>query len=125
LLYLRSIEYGAVPLTYFYGHFLLDAAKNWLGKSDYRYDDAEGLKRIVTGLRRVYDDVQRLKHLQMEFLDGHRQLAEQVFETSYSNGQRTVVNYGEQPHPLPSGEIVPARGYLLVDPHIGRHAAAG
>ncbi len=114
--YLRSIEYGAVPLTYFYGHFLLDASKNWLGKSDYRYDDADGLKRNVTGLRCVYDDVQRLKHLQMEFLDGHRPLADQVFETSYSNGQRTVVNYGEQPHALPTGETVPARGYLLLDP---------
>ena len=114
--YLRSIEYGAVPLTYFYGHFLLDASKNWLGKSDYRYDDAAGLKQIVTGLRRVYDDVQRLKHLQMEFLEGHRPLADQVFETSYSNGQRTVVNYREQPHTLPSGETVPARGYLLLDP---------
>jgi len=118
--YLRSIEYGAVPLTYFYGHFLLDASKNWLGKSDYRYDDADGLKRIVTGLRRVYDDVQRLKHLQMEFLDGHRPLADQVFETSYSNGQRTVVNYREQPHTLPSGEIVLARNYLLIAPPTNR-----
>lgn len=114
--YLRSIEYGAVPLTYFYGHFLLDASKNWLGKSDYRYDDAAGLKQTVTGLRRVYDDVQRLNHLQMEFLDGHRTLVDQVFETRYSNGQCTVVNYREQPHTLPSGDTVPARGYLLLDP---------
>lgn len=26
--YLRNIEYGGSPLTYFYGHFLLDEKKN-------------------------------------------------------------------------------------------------
>jgi hypothetical protein len=112
--YLRTLEYGAMPLAYFYGHFLLDASKNWLGKRDYRYDDAAGLKQIVAALRRVYDDVERLKHLQMEFIEGHRQLADAVFETTYSNGQRVVVNYREQPHTLPSGDTVPAHGYQLL-----------
>lgn len=112
--YLRGIEYGAVPLTYFYGHFLLDASKNWLGKNDYRYDDAAGLKEIVAGLRRVYDDVERLKPLQMEFLEDHREVADGIFETAYSNGQRVVVNYREQPHVLPSGQTVPARDYVLL-----------
>jgi hypothetical protein len=114
--YLRNIEYGGTPLTYFYGHFLLDKSKNWLGRRDYRYDDREGLKQEVADLRRVFDDVQRLKHLQKEFLEGHRQLADQVFETAYSNGQRVVVNYREQLYPLPTGEAVPARGYLVLSP---------
>ena len=113
--YLRTIEYGAAPLAYFYGHFVLDASKNWLGKRDYHYDDAAGLKQTVTGLRRVYDDVERLKHLQMEFIEGHRQIADDVFETTYSNGQRVVVNYREQPYPLSSGGTVPARGWLLLE----------
>ena len=112
--YLRNIEYGAAPLAYFYGHFLLDASKNWLGKRDYRYDDEAGLKQIVTNLRRVHDDMERLKHLQMEFLDGHRQVAENVFETTYSNGERVVVNYREQPFAMPGGERVPTMGYLLM-----------
>jgi Family of unknown function (DUF5696) len=113
--YLRSIEYGATPLTYFYGHFVLDASKNWLGKRDYHYDDAASLKQIVTGLRRVSDDVERLKHLQMEFIEDHRQLADEVFETLYGTGQRVVVNYREQPYPLPSGATVPAHGWLLLE----------
>jgi len=112
--YLRAIEYGAAPLTYFYGHFLLDASKNWLGKNDYRYDDAASLKQIVTGLRRVYEDVEQLKHLQMQFIEGHRQIADEVFETAYGNGHRVVVNYREQPHTLLSGSVVPARGWLLL-----------
>lgn len=32
----------------------------------------------------------------------------------YCFGQCVVINYGEQPHTLPSGEIVPARDYLLI-----------
>lgn len=113
--YLRGIEYGAVPLTYFYGHFLLDAAKNWLGKNDYRYDDPGQLKEVATGLRRVHDDVGRLGHLQMEFLEGHRQIEDGVFETAYANGQRVVVNYREEPFALPAGGTVPPRNYLLLE----------
>jgi hypothetical protein len=112
--YLKTIEYGAAPLAYFYGHFMLDPTKNWLGKRDYRYDDAAGLKQIVAGLRRVYDDVERLRHLQMEFIEGHRKVADDVFETAYSNGQRVVVNYRGQPHTLPSGGVVPALGWALL-----------
>jgi hypothetical protein len=112
--YLKTIEYGAAPLAYFYGHFMLDPTKNWLGKRDYRYDDAAGLKQIVAGLRRVYDDVERLRHLQMEFIEGHRKVADDVFETAYSNGQRVVVNYRGQPYTLPSGGVVSARGWALL-----------
>ena len=112
--YLRNIEYGGLPLAYFYGHFLLDKAKNWLGQRDYRYDDPQGLKEIVTELRRVYDDVERLKHLQMEFIEGNRQLAEGVFETAYSNGERVVVNYGQRPYPFATDEVVPPRAFRLL-----------
>ncbi len=112
--YLRNIEYGGMPLAYFYGHFLLDKTKNWLGKRDYRYDDRAGLEQIVTELRRVYDDVERLKHLQVEFIEDHRQVTEDVFETVYSNGQRVVVNYGQRPHKLATGSTVPPRGYRLL-----------
>ncbi len=115
--YLRNIEYGGSPLTYFYGHFLLDEKKNWLGRRDYRYDDREGLAQAVAGLRRVYDDFERLKHLQVEFLEGHRQIADGVFETTYGNGQRVVVNYGRRPYSLPEGPTVVPRDYLLIDNH--------
>lgn len=113
--YLRNIEYGALPLEYFYGHFLLDASKNWLGQRDYRYDDPAGLRQTIATLRRVYDDVERLKHLQLEFIEDHRQVTADVFSTTYGNGHRVVVNYGEKPYALPSGETVPPRGYLLLE----------
>lgn len=113
--YLRNIEYGGTPLVCFYGHFLKDKSKNWLGLRDYRYDDAAGLKQAVADLRRVFDDVQRLQHLQTEFLEGHRQLGDGVFETAYGNGQRMVVNYNQQAFSLPTGQAVPPRGYVLIE----------
>ncbi|MEN6495579.1 MAG: DUF5696 domain-containing protein [Thermoguttaceae bacterium] len=112
--YLRGIEYGSLPLACFYGHFLLDESKNWMGSRDYRYDDREGLQQAVAGLRRVFDDIERLKHLQTEFIEGHRPLDEGVFETVYSNGQRVVVNYRDEAYPLATGQRVSARSYLLL-----------
>lgn len=113
--YLRNIEYGGSPLAYFYGHFLLDKDKDWLGHRDYRYDSPEGLKQAVSGLRRVFEDFQQLGHLQMEFLDGHQRLAKGVFETTYSNGQRVVVNYNDKPYPLGEGETVSPYSYRLLN----------
>ena len=112
--YLRNIEYGGLPLIYFYGHFILDPKKNWLGRRDYRYDDREGLEKTVAEIRQVYDDVERLKHLQLEFIEGHRQLADSVFETVYSNGARVVVNYADQAFTLDNEQRVPAHGYRLL-----------
>ena len=113
--YLRNIEYGGMPLAYFYGHFSLDPSKEWLGSHDLRYDSKDGLKVAVAGLKPVYDDLQKLKHLQMEFIEAHRQLAEGVFETSYSNGQSVVVNYNNEPYRIVSGEEIPAKGFVLTN----------
>ncbi len=112
--YLRNIEYGSLPLDYFYGHFYLHTRKNWLGNRDYRYDNKKGLGEAVGAIKKVYDDLQKLKHLQYEFLEKNRKVAEGVMETVYSNGQSVVVNYNEVPFALPSGNTVPARGFLVL-----------
>jgi len=112
--YLKTIEYGALPLACFYGHFLLDTSKNWMGSRDYRFDDQASLEQAVAGLRRVFDDVERLKHLQLELLEGHRKLDAEVFETRYGNGQRVVVNYGQTAFRLPGGDSVAPRAYRLL-----------
>jgi hypothetical protein len=114
--YLRNIEYGGLPLEYFYGHFLLDPTQNWLGNRDYRYDSRTGLEEAVAGLRRVFNDVQTLKHLQLEFMEAHRRLAEGVVETTYGDGEHVVVNYNGQSYALPCGGSVPPHGYRLLQP---------
>lgn len=52
----------------------------------------------------------------METSDDHRSLADDVFETTYSNSQRVVVNYHQEPYALSTGQDVPARGFLLLGP---------
>jgi hypothetical protein len=112
--YLKNIEYGALPFNYFYGHFMLDKSKDWLGDRDFRYDSREGLHKAVSKLKEVYQDLQRLRHLQTEFIEDHYQLADSVFITHYSNDQSVIVNYNEDPFVLPSGREIPGREYILV-----------
>jgi len=115
--YLENIEYGGIPMAYFYGHFYMPGSgrQNWIGNRDYRYDSPEGLKKAVAGLKQVYDDFQKLKHLQMEFIEGHAQLAPGIFETVYSNGERVLVNYTDVPFRIATGEEVPAKGFNLIE----------
>jgi hypothetical protein len=114
-LYLRNIEFGSLPLICFYGHFLLEGRKNWMGSRDFRYDNFHSLKEGITEIKKVFDDSEKLKHLQLEFIEGHNKLAEGVFETVYSNGERVVVNYNDAPFHVVSGEEVPAKGFKLID----------
>jgi hypothetical protein len=118
--YLENIEYGGIPMAYFYGHFYIPGSgrQNWIGNRDYRYDSPEGLKKAVAGLKQVYDDFRKLKHLQMEFIEGHALLAPGVFETVYSNGERVVVNYNDNPFRIATGEEVPAKGFKLIETNI-------
>ncbi len=44
----------------------------------------------------------------------HRQVAEGVFETTYRNGQRVVVNYREGPYSYSADEVVLPRAYCLL-----------
>jgi hypothetical protein len=112
--YLKNIEYGGMPVAYYYGHFWLDPGRNWLGERDLHYESKEDLQKSVSGLKQVYDDLQKLKHLQTEFIEGHKKLSEGVFETVYSNRERVVVNYNDAPFHVVSGEEVPAKGFKLI-----------
>jgi hypothetical protein len=114
--YLENIEYGGIPAVYFYGHFYIPGSgrENWIGNRDYRFDSQEGLKEAVAGIGNVFRDFASLKHLQMEFIEGHNQLKEGVFETIYSNGESVVVNYNDTPYRVASGEEIPSRGFKLI-----------
>lgn len=51
----------------------------------------------VSPLKRAADDYARLSHLQYYFMDDHRELADGVYLTRYSNGEETVTNYSSRP----------------------------
>ena len=52
-------------------------------------------KRNINELKDVYRRFKPLKHLQWERMVSHRKLADGVFETSYENGEKTIVNYND------------------------------
>lgn len=87
--WLKTIEYGGRPTFY--------------------YTDYKNLKPM----KRAYDEYQKLKHLQLQFMTNHRELSEKVFATTYESGEEVVVNYRNEPYTY-RGETIPARGYKLL-----------
>ena len=55
-------------------------------------------RRDVPAIARVYRAWQPLRHLQLEFIHEHAELAPQVFVTRYENGEELVTNYSATPH---------------------------
>lgn len=69
------------------------------------YNDVQPLKRAA-------DDYAKYSHLQYAFMDDHRELADGVFLTRYSNGEETVVNYGDKSFIWRNSTVNP-RGFKL------------
>ena len=86
--WLKVIEYNARP-TYYY----------------LTYKNLEPMKR-------AYDEYQKLKHLQLELMIHHAEIAKGVFLSRYEFGDEVVVNYTEKPFTY-KGKTVPAKGYKL------------
>ena len=64
-------------------------------------------------IKKAWDEFVPVRHLQKEQMVSHRELAPQVFETRYGNGERTVCNYGERAYKLDGRMFVPPMGYVL------------
>ncbi|MBE6413833.1 MAG: hypothetical protein E7035_04685 [Verrucomicrobiaceae bacterium] len=71
---LHHAEFGARPV--YYG--------GWLGEH-----------KIKTYVKPLYDEYQKVSHLQLEFMEDHKQIADNVYLTVYSNGQEVVTNYSD------------------------------
>lgn len=93
---LKLVEYGGRPMFYFYSGFLA-AGSNWMGERDITCGTDEELRQSVAKIREGYEEFQRLRPLQYEFMENHEQLAENVYETTFSDGTRIVTNYSSVP----------------------------
>ena len=71
-------------------------------------------KRNINEAKQTYNNFKPLKHLQWERMVSHKKLADGVFETSYENGERTIVNYNATPYNLQSNHVVPPQNYILL-----------
>ena len=110
---LRFYEYGGVPVAYYFTCFVgANSVGDWMGSEDLYCDTEEHRRSSVQKLKAAMDEYHPFAPLQLAFMDDHRQLAEGVYETVYSDGHHTVVNYTDKDYPL-GGRIVPAQDVLL------------
>ncbi len=96
---LKVIEFGGRPCFYF---------------TNYRKYGLEPVKKM-------YEIYQPVKHLQWEFIEDHKELADGVFMTEYSDGSQTVCNYTDKPFSY-KGETVAAKDFRLFSPSAWRKA---
>lgn len=109
---LKAIEFGARPSFYFNTKFK-SSGKSWMGDEDLTCNNADDLASSVAKIKQGYDEYERLKHLQLEYMTGHEVLSDGLVCISYSNGEKIYVNYNGKPARLKGGITVPAEGYLL------------
>ena len=87
---LKLVEFGGRPTYYFIAY----------------NDDA------VRKIAEAYHEYQPLKYLQYEFMQSHREIAPQVFLTTYSDGSETVCNYSKKSFTYKHRDV-PSMDYVL------------
>ncbi len=78
------------------------------GRPIFYYSDYSDLKPM----KRAYDEWQKIKHLQYEFMTYHGEPAPKVSLIRYSNGDEIVVNYSDEAY-THKNEVVHAKSYKL------------
>lgn len=96
---LKLIEYGGRPSYYFYSAFM-NNGNNWMGSTDALCDDDEQLKRSVSKIKEGYDEYMALSEINTAFMERHTEVAENVFEITYSNGTVVRVDYNNESYEL-------------------------
>ena len=93
---LKAVEFSARPCFYFYSKFKTDGG-SWMGREDLTCATDEELRASVAKIKEGYDIYRRIRHLQLEHMDVHEELAPGVFRTGYANGEFLIVNYTDRP----------------------------
>ena len=63
-------------------------------------------------MKRAYNEYQNLRHLQLQLMTHHSEIAKNVYLTRYEFGEEVVVNYNDKPFDY-NGQTIPAKGYKL------------
>jgi hypothetical protein len=107
-MFLRFVEYGAIP---FFGlsenssALLLRTNSNGLWSSQYSFWREEVIRQ--------YKAIELLKDVQNQFMMNHERLAEGVYQTTYENGTRVIVNYNVQSFAIGQASV-PARDFIVL-----------
>ena len=108
---LRFYEYGGMPTFYLYSRFVDTVGKNWMGEQDLYCATAAEREQTVACMRKALDEYRPFAQRRTAFMDAHRKRADGVYETIYSDGWHTVVNYTDADFPL-DGRVVPAKDLI-------------
>ncbi len=106
--FLRHIEYGAIPnfiLTQESSALLTRTSANWLWSSQYDFWRPE--------IIRQYQAMEKLSHVINQLILSHTRLAHNVYQTTYEDGTRVIVNYNEQPY-VSGALTVPALDFVVL-----------
>ncbi len=91
---LKLAEYGGRPSFYFYSKHLVGTEQDdWLGREDMLCDTDEQLEYSVSKIKEAYDEYKKIAHLQREFIEKHEEVAENVYQTAFSNGEIIETDY--------------------------------
>ena len=72
-----------------------------------------GNDKNLPKVKEAYDEYQKVKHLQLEFMDLHKELAPNVFLTKYADGTRVVTNYSDKDFQYKKFGVVKAKDVAL------------
>lgn len=89
--HLKFIEYGGRPVMYFNSKFGAD--RNWMGDLDLFCENDIDIERSVDAIKAAYDEYEKFKHLQYEFMENHKKLGDGLYRTTYSDGTMITVDY--------------------------------
>lgn len=109
---LRFYEFGGVPTLYFFSRFVGEnGMKNWMGDQDIYCATEEQRKESVLQIKKMLEEYHPYARRRLAFLNEHHKLAAGVYESIYSDGYHTVVNYSDTDFTY-GGKTVPAKDLI-------------
>lgn len=112
---LRFHEFGGIPAFYINSKFVDTDGKNWMGDVDLFCATPEQQEETARQIKRQLDDCAPMAPRQLAFLDRHDFLANGVFQTTYSDGFRIVVNLTDTDYVCDTIRV-PAHNLVQLDP---------
>lgn len=112
---LKVFEFCGRPMFYFHSRFKTTNDQSW-GDVDLTCGTDAEMREAVAKMKEGFDAYEKLSRLQYETMEGHDEIAENVFRTTFSDGTAIFCNYRPEPFMLPDGQTVPAEDYVLVAP---------
>lgn len=109
--FLRAVEYGALPLYTF-----ADTSDESLLKTEFSWLTSPDAEAWMPTLTEQYARLQPVyAQIQDQPITGHDRLAEGVYQTTYANGVRVLVNYNDADTSV-AGQTVSARDFVVITP---------